>query len=169
MRRIDGKRREKRKNLAQEVILKPDLFLFADIRSINKDYAIFSESVPELAPTLLLIARQQAHGLADARELLGRGEPIRTLDADARPQQPFQAGHTDHEELVQIVRRDRQKPHTLQQRMRFIHGFLEHPTVELQPRQLAIDKALRARRQLEGRHRRRRDVRTWRQTRFLLV
>ena len=77
MRRIDGERGEQGENLAQEMILEPGLLLFRHVRPIDQHDALLGQHLPQLAPALLLIARQHRGDLADARELLGRGEPVR--------------------------------------------------------------------------------------------
>src|SRR5947207_3341955 len=98
--------------------------------------------MPELPPALLLIARQRCHRFRDAHELLGGRQSVRALDADTRPQQALEPGNADHEELIEVVRADRQKPHAFEQWMGVVTSFLEHTPVELQPGQLAIDEAL---------------------------
>src|SRR5262249_2651111 len=79
-----------------------------------------------------------------------RGEPVRALDRDAGAQLALEAGNADHEELIEIVGGNRQKPDALEQGMGVVCRFLEDPAVELQPRQLSIDEPFRARGQLEG-------------------
>ena len=134
MRRIDGERREQRENLAKEMILEPGLLLFRHVGPVDQDDALLGQHLPQLAPALLLIARQHRDRLRDARELLGRGEPVRALDGDAGAQLALEAGDADHEELVEIVGRDRQEAHALQQRMGLVGGFFEHAPVELRAR-----------------------------------
>src|SRR5262249_12312027 len=52
--------------------------------------------------------------------------------------------------FVEIVGRDRQEAQLLQQRVTLVRCFFEHPAVELQPGELAIDEAVRTRAQRNG-------------------
>ena len=52
----------------------------------------------------------------------------------------LEAGHPDHEELVEVAGEDRQEADPLQQRQRRVLGQLEHPLVEAQPGQLAVEE-----------------------------
>ena len=133
MRRIDGERSEQGKNLPQELIFEPGLFLFRHLRPIDQHDASGGEHLPQLVPALLLIARQHRDGLSDARELLGRGEPVRRLDRDAGPLLALEAGDAHHEEFVEVVGRDRQEADTFEQRMGIVRRLLEHPAIEVQP------------------------------------
>ena len=54
------------------------------------------------------------------------------------------AGDADHEELIKVIGGNRQESHPLQRGMAGIDRFFEHPAVEMQPGQFAIDEALRA-------------------------
>ncbi|MCC2653696.1 MAG: hypothetical protein K0Q60_3862 [Microvirga sp.] len=74
--------------------------------------------------------------------LLGR-EPVLRYGRHAGADLTSQARDADHEELVQVLGRDRQEAQLLQERMVAVGGLLQHPPVELQPGQLAIDEALR--------------------------
>ena len=78
--------------------------------------------------------------LADRLEDLPRGQPGRGRDRDARGDAALEAGHPDHEELVEVGREDRQEPHPLQQRDVRVLGQLEHPLVERQPGELAVEE-----------------------------
>ena len=57
---------------------------------------------------------------------------------------PAQARHAHHVELVEVGGGDRQEAQALEQRMALVLGFLEHAPVELEPGQLAVEKAARA-------------------------
>jgi len=46
----------------------------------------------------------------------------------------------NHEELVEIARRDGKEPHPLKQRVVRVAGFLEHAPVERQPAELAVEE-----------------------------
>src|SRR6516165_6494107 len=88
---------------------------------------------------------QRADGLSDAGKLFRRGEPVRALDRNAGALLALEAGNADHEEFVEVVGGNRQKPNTLEQGMGVVCRLLEHAAVELEPRQLAIDEPFRAR------------------------
>ncbi len=51
-----------------------------------------------------------------------------------------QAGHADHEELVQVRAEDREELDPLEQRVGRVLRFFEHPLVEFQPGQFAVDE-----------------------------
>jgi hypothetical protein len=149
--RIDRERRQQWENLAQEIVLEPGLFLLAHVGPVDQHDALLGQHLAQLAPALLLIARQHGNSLADAGELFGRSEPIRRLDrGDAQLQLALQAGHADHEKLIEIVGGNGKKPDALQQGLGVVGCFLEHPTIEMQPRQFAVDESLGTLHQLEG-------------------
>ena len=77
---------------------------------------------------------------ADRLELLRRGQPVLAQSDDARLKLAFESGDADHIELVEIVRRDRQKAQTLEQRIAAIVGLGEDTLIEGKPRQLAVDE-----------------------------
>ena len=101
------------------------------------------EIVLELAPAPLLVGGEVRDGDADPGELLGRGEPVLRQRRDAGAHLPDEARDADHEELVEVVGRDRQEAQLLEQRMVAVLGLLEDAAVELEPGQLAVDEALR--------------------------
>ena len=151
MRGIDGERGEQRKNLPKEMIFEPGLFFFRHFRPFDQHDALLGQHLPQLAPALLLIACQHTDGLPDAGELLRRSEPIRALDRNAGALLALEAGNADHEELIEVVGGNRQKPNTLEQGVGLVCRLLEHAAVELEPGQLAIDETLRAREEVEDR------------------
>jgi hypothetical protein len=89
---------------------------------------------------------------ARMRQLFGRGEPVLADLGHPFADLAGKPCHPDHEELVEVVGRDRVETQTLEQRMAGIARFLQHPKIEAEPRQLAIDEARRAFR-VDGRHR----------------
>jgi hypothetical protein len=54
-----------------------------------------------------------------------------------------QAGDADHEELVEVARVDGDELDALQPRLIRVKGLFEHPFVEAQPRDLAVDEQAR--------------------------
>ena len=151
MRRVDRERREQRKDLAQEMILEPGSFPSWSHPGRR----------PARCPARTASCAVRASASADR---LPAPRPPRRCARVARPGSgrpgswsampsrtwPLQARHAHHEEFVEIVGRDREKAHPLQQRMGLVGGLLEHPAIEMQPRQLAVDEALRARAQIRG-------------------
>ena len=62
------------------------------------------------------------------------------LDGDAGLDPPLQAGDPHHEELVEVAGEDGEEPGPLEQRQVGVLGELEHPAVEPQPRELAVEE-----------------------------
>src|SRR5262249_40991410 len=145
MRRIDGERGQQRENLPKELIFEPGPFFFRHVRPFDQHDALLGQHLPQLAPALLLIACQRTDGLRDAGELFRRSEAIRALDRNAGALLALEAGNADHEEFIEVVGGNRQKPNTLEQGVGVVCRLLEYSAIELEPRQLAIDEALRAR------------------------
>ena len=79
---------------------------------------------------------------ADVLERLAHGAAVRELARVAGVQLVHQAGHAHTEELVEVRREDRAEPHALEQRHVVVGCQLEHPSVEVEPRQLAIEEAV---------------------------
>ena len=77
-----------------------------------------------------------------AEHLPGRGADVR------RHRQPgqdaaLQARHADHEELVEVGGEDRQEVGAFEHRQGVVLGEVEHPAVEGQPAQLAVEEPVR--------------------------
>jgi hypothetical protein len=78
---------------------------------------------------------------------LQRGERLRRSQAVGRAHgEPggllaHQARDPDHEELVQVRREDGAELDALEQRLRLLGGEVEDARIELDPRELAVQKA----------------------------
>ena len=99
----------------------------------------------QIAPDRLLVVGEPRNRLVDQDELLGGRQPVGAALGNALPNLRLDAGDPDHEELVKVIGGNRQKPDPLQRGMAGIDRFLEHPAVEMQPGQLAVDEAFGAR------------------------
>ena len=143
MRRIDGERRQHREDLAHEALFEPGAVFGPQLLGPDHRDARLAHLLAQHAPRHLLVAHQLAGALVDRRELLRRGQAVLAGRRDAGEHLALEAGHPDHEELVQIVRRDRQEAQPLEQRMAGTVGLLEHALVEGKPAQLAIDESRR--------------------------
>ena len=75
-------------------------------------------------------------------ERLAHGAPVRKLARVAGVQLVHQAGHADAEELVEVRREDRAEPDALEERHSLVGGELEHPRVEVEPGELAVEEAV---------------------------
>ena len=144
MRRVDGERRKQREDLAQEVVFQPGPFLSRHLRPVDQHDALLGQHPAELEPALLLVGRQCGDRFRDAAELLGRREAVGRFDRDPGAQLALEAGDADHEELIEIVGRNREEPHPLQQGVGLVRGLFEHAAVEVEPGQLTVDETLGA-------------------------
>jgi hypothetical protein len=79
--------------------------------------------------------------------LLGR-QSIRRHVLAVRPHLLLEHGDANHEELVEVGADNGEKLDALEERVAAIARLIEHPLVELQPAELAIDKEVRG---IEGR------------------
>ena len=90
----------------------------------------------------LRLAFHQGHDtVANGIELLSRGHSVGRAAADAGDQLPAEAGDTNLEELVEIATEDREEPGALEDGTAFVLGHREDALVEVEPRELAIEKA----------------------------
>ena len=102
---------------------------------------MFGQRLTQHHPFRLLRHDQRVGLQRDRVELLGRGQPVGGQILDPAQLLALQARHPGHEEFVDVRARDRQEAEPLEQRMRDVGRFLEHPAVERQPRQFAIEIA----------------------------
>ena len=123
-------------------------WLIDDADLIQDSVALFhllnfvNQSSGALLLTGRMAPRAWSHELPDLRSRLA-GLPGAALFAPDEALLAAEAGNTHHEELVEVRRRDRQEAQPLEQRMANVLGLVEHARVEREPRQLAIDEAVR--------------------------
>ena len=80
--------------------------------------SLCGERGPKLAlPELRLSARQLRHACLELGERLGRRQPVGRADRESCRLLAHQAGHADHEELVEVGGEDRAELHALEQRL----------------------------------------------------
>ena len=99
---------------------------------------------PQLpVPEVVLAGNKLVQQAGQLRALLSRRQPVRTgvIVAVFNPLQ--QAGNAHLEKLVEIARRNRQELYPLQQGIGIVLRFLQHPAVELQPREITVEVILR--------------------------
>ena len=144
VRRVDGERREHREDLLQEVVLEPGRLRLGEVRRVDEDDALLQEARPS-ARASDAAGRRRASTLPRRSARAAPGASGRPATASSTPERtwPAQAGDAHHEELVEIVGRDREEAELLEERMVSVRRLLEHAAVELEPGQLAVDEALR--------------------------
>ncbi len=142
MRRVDGKRRQHRKNVVEEVVLQPCALALGDLVGVDEENPDVDELLAQFPPAALLVGREHGDGVGDADKLFGRRQAILRHGVQAVTHLPGQAGDAHHEELVQVIGGNREEAELLQQRMAPVRRLFEHTAVEVKPGQLAIEKSL---------------------------
>ncbi len=103
-------------------------------RRIDESDLFGLEVLLQLAPQAELGFGKLRDAGVDERQLLFRQKPVIGRRLDPATDLADDAGDADHEEFVEIVRRDRNEAHPLQQGMGGVGGFQQHPAVEFEPR-----------------------------------
>ena len=142
MRRVDGERRQNREDVLEKMALEPIALDRRELGAPQDDDALLGHAGAQFTQALLLIARERRDLDADLLELLGRVQPVLRAQLDLGVKLLAQARDAHHEELVEIIRRDREEAELLEERMVAVRGLLHDAPVEAQPGQLAIDETL---------------------------
>ena len=93
-----------------------------------------------LQERLVLPGNHDVAARADRGDLLGGRERVQCRLLDVADQLLLEARDTNHEEFVEVRRGDREELEALEDRDLGIAGLFEHPFVEGDPGQLAIDE-----------------------------
>ncbi len=139
--RVDGQRCEHREHPVAEQPLAGLLLLAVQVVPADQLDADLGERGHDLLaehPGQAL--RQLAGGGEDQVEHLGRHQAARGGHGHAGGDASLEARDPDHEELVEVAGEDRQEPRPFEQRQGRVLGELEHPLVEAQPRELAVEE-----------------------------
>ena len=92
------------------------------------------------APESRLRGCQLLDALVDLEQRLLRRAAVGRTDRHACDHLVEQARDANHEELVEVVREDAAELDPFEQRLVGVGGQLEHPLVEVEPRELAIQQ-----------------------------
>ena len=142
MRRVDRQRGQHRKDLFLEMLLQPRLLVLGELAAGDAGNAFALEQRHQVGKALLLVFLKPLHLAQQVLELLLGRAAVRALELDALAHLAGEAGDPHHEELVQIVGRDREEAHPLQQRVIDVVRFLQHAPVELQPGELPVHETV---------------------------
>lgn len=137
---IECEQRERRTNVGPEIRGQ----IRADFRrvlgGVEKMDALHLEQWTEPVIPAAGDGGQHALGPRPCRaQLLIDGHAVWRQAAQRRPRLARERRDPDHEELVEVVRRNGQELHALEQRVRVLLGMRQHALVERQPAQLAVD------------------------------
>ena len=141
MSRVDGQRGQDREDPVLEDLLAVPLLVAVEVLPADQ------VDVPRASAGMSCVAEDpgvplhQDGGLGpDLVEHLVRHQPGGGANRDAGCDAALEAGHPDHEELVEVAGEDRQETGPLQQREALVLGQLQHALVEPQPGELAVQE-----------------------------
>ena len=103
MRGIDGERRQHWKNVEEEMLFEPVVLCAIKLVRFHEGDGRGVQFPAQFAPAALLLGRKQVHSLTNLAQLFGRGEAVFRRGADAGAHLSAQAGHTNHEEFIEVV------------------------------------------------------------------
>ena len=148
MRRIKRLGRQDREDLGEEMIAQPGFAQGVHGAGRADDFdADLPQFAVQYAPDLLL-RRHQPRGFGgDRGELLPGGQPVDRAQVDILQLLPLQPRDTDGEEFVQVRAGDGQEAQPFQQGMGAVHRFFQHPLVEGEPGEFAVEIAFAVQRQ----------------------
>src|SRR6478672_7244130 len=89
-----------------------------------------------------VLLHQLVRQAGNALDQLAGLQACRGAHRQAGRDAPLEPGDPDHEVLVEVVGEDREEAGALEERHGRVHRELEHPLVELQPRELALEVAV---------------------------
>ena len=138
---IDGERRHHGQEPALEVVQEIAGLLGRLLpRADQADPMGFEARDERLDEEPVLLLDEVVDPGGDGQHGLARGEPVGSDRAVARGDLALEPGHPDHVVLVQIRAEDGEELDALEERHRLVLGLLEHPAIELEPGQLAVDE-----------------------------
>jgi hypothetical protein len=145
MRRVERDRRQQRLDLRLEHRLGPRALRVVPHRAQQDHDALVRERGHQRAVQQAVLARDQPpRAFGDRRQLLGDRHAVE-LRGRVGAHQLLQLRDAHLEELVEVVADDRQVPQPLEQGDRRVVGEREHPFVEREDAELAVQQARRAR------------------------
>ncbi|OIQ76901.1 hypothetical protein GALL_414080 [mine drainage metagenome] len=143
VRRVDRQRRQDREHLIEEVAVQKRLVALGQLGAGQQGDTCAFHLFLQFVPDQLLCLQQAAGVVINLGKLILGRQAVGGQKAVARPGQFAQARDADGVEFVKVGGRDRQKAQALQQRHTRIARLVHHAPVERQPRQFAVEKAVR--------------------------
>jgi hypothetical protein len=139
VRRVDGQGSEDGEDLVAEVRAKPPSLGGVEVGPPDELDLLLGQRRPNIPREAAGVAGDEDGGpFGDELELLPGRQARLALDRKAGMEPALEAGHADHIELVEVAGEDREELGALQQRGVGILGEGQHPGVEVQPGQFAV-------------------------------
>ena len=139
-----AKRREHREDPLLERLDEELLVVLVEVVPAGQADAVGGQGGDDLVEEQPLLAvDQRLDPLAHLDELLAGGAPVGRGDADPGRHLLLQTGHPNLEELVEVLAEDGEELGPLEERHGLVGGQGEHPLVEVEPGQLAVQVARR--------------------------
>ncbi len=142
MRRIDGERRQQREDIGHEPVMQPVALAFGHLVGAEHGDPGRAQLAAQTAIAFLLGMHHRADLFLHGSQLLRRDQPVFARRLDTGADLAAQSRDAHHVEFIEVIGRDRQEAQPLEQRMLHVVGLFEHPLVEREPRQFAVDEAL---------------------------
>ena len=141
--RVDGQGREHREDPVPEHPVQPLLLPAVELVPPHDGDALLDQGGADL---VLEHAGMPCHQVVgdqrDVFENLARFQTGGGAHGQAGRDTALEAGHADHEELVEVAGEDGQIAGAFQQRLRLVGGQLQDALVELQPGDLTVEEAV---------------------------
>ena len=148
MRRIEAERRERRRHVAVEVVRRLASLRVGELVPLGEPYASVRQQGSQHRETAGLFEQHREQGFAQ-----GHHVSVERLDGRLAAARVGAGAHrTDalHEELVQVGGEDAEEFQPLEQRCPVVQGLREHPAIEFEPAQVAVEPRLAQERLLAG-------------------
>ena len=137
---VEGERREDGEQLGLETAAQRGLLRVVELAVADDADAALGQAGQEVArPAIVGSLQHRQQALVDGLELLDRRHAVRRRLDHAGLALLEQPRHPDHEELVEVAVEDGEEVHPLEQRIGGVERLLEHPFVEAEPGELAVD------------------------------
>ncbi len=141
MARIDGQGGEHREDLFAEIVGGPRLVLFVQALEIVQVDAVLDQGGEEfVVPELVLVPDHFEDIFPDGVESLARAHAVGTGIVGLVFDLLFEARHAHFKKFVQVGGHNAQEADAFQQGLTRVLRFFQHPAVEGQPAQLAVDE-----------------------------
>ncbi len=150
--RVDRQRREHREQLGAEPVVQRCLLRRGEVGPQRDVDALGRERGAHVGQEAVGVRGGELAGPpADDRQLLAGAQAVGAAGAQAGALPALETGDPDHVELVEVAGEDGEELRPLEQRGRRVLGERQHPGVEVEPADLAVEEAVLRQRGDDGR------------------